>query len=36
MAWLRLITSAIVLLIMARPRLTGHSGRDWLVVLGFA
>jgi inner membrane transporter RhtA len=35
MVWLRLITSAIVLLIMARPRLTGHSSRDWLVVLGF-
>ena len=35
MVWLRLITSAIVLLIMARPRLTGHSGRDWLIVLGF-
>jgi inner membrane transporter RhtA len=29
------VTSAIVLLIMVRPRLTGHSGRDWLVVLGF-
>jgi inner membrane transporter RhtA len=35
MVWLRLVTSAIVLLIMVRPRLTGHSGRDWLVVLGF-
>lgn len=35
MVWLRLITSAIVLLIMARPRLAGHSGRDWLIVLGF-
>jgi hypothetical protein len=35
MVWLRLITSAVVLLIMARPRLTGHSGRDWLIVLGF-
>jgi inner membrane transporter RhtA len=23
------------LLITARPRLTGHSRRDWLVVLGF-
>jgi inner membrane transporter RhtA len=33
--WLRLITSAVILLIMARPRLTGHSGRDWLIVLGF-
>ena len=35
MVWLRLITSAVILLLMARPRLTGHSGRDWLVVLGF-
>jgi inner membrane transporter RhtA len=35
MVWLRLITSAIVLLIMARPRLSGHSNRDWLIVLGF-
>jgi inner membrane transporter RhtA len=35
MVWLRLITSAIVLLIMARPRWTGHSRRDWLIVLGF-
>jgi inner membrane transporter RhtA len=35
MVWLRLSTSVIVLLIMARPRLTGHSGPDWLIVLGF-
>ena len=35
MVWLRLMTSAIVLLIMVRPRLAGHSGRDWLIVLGF-
>jgi inner membrane transporter RhtA len=35
MVWLRLITSAVILLLMARPRLTGHSGGDWLVVLGF-
>jgi len=35
MVWLRLITSAVILLLMARPRLTGHSGRYWLVVLGF-
>jgi inner membrane transporter RhtA len=35
MVWLRLISSAAILLIMVRPRLTGHSGRDWLVVLGF-
>jgi inner membrane transporter RhtA len=35
MVWLRLMTSAIVLLIMVRPQLAGHSGRDWLIVLGF-
>ena len=35
MVWLRLITSAVILLLLARPRLTGHSGRDWLIVLGF-
>jgi inner membrane transporter RhtA len=35
MVWLRLITSAVILLIVARPRLTGHSRRDWLIVLGF-
>ena len=35
MVWLRLITSGIVLMIMAHPRWTGHSRRDWLIVLGF-
>jgi inner membrane transporter RhtA len=35
MVWLRLISSAVILLIMARPRLRGHSGRDWLIVLSF-
>ena len=35
MVWLRLLTSAVILLVVARPRLTGHSGRDWLIVLGF-
>jgi inner membrane transporter RhtA len=35
MVWLRLISSAVILLIMARPRLSGHSRRDWLIVLGF-
>jgi inner membrane transporter RhtA len=33
--WLRLISAAVILLIMARPRLRGHSGGDWLIVLGF-
>lgn len=35
MVWLRLITSAVILLLVARPRLTGQSGQDWLIVLGF-
>jgi inner membrane transporter RhtA len=35
MVWLRLITSAVILLLVARPRWAGHSGRDWLIVLGF-
>ena len=35
MVWLRLITSAVILLLVARPRLTGHSGRDWWIVFGF-
>ncbi len=35
MVWLRLITSAVILLSVVRPRLTGHSGRDWSIVLGF-
>jgi inner membrane transporter RhtA len=33
--WLRLATSALVLLAIARPRLRGRSREDWLVVLGF-
>jgi inner membrane transporter RhtA len=35
MVWLRLVSSAVVLLVIARPRLRGHSGRDWLVSLAF-
>jgi inner membrane transporter RhtA len=35
MVWLRLVTSAVVLLVVARPRLRGRTGRDWLVALGF-
>ena len=35
MVWLRLVTSALVLAAIARPRLTGRSGSDWLVVLAF-
>ena len=35
MVWLRLVTSALVLAAVARPRLAGRSRKDWLVVLGF-
>ena len=33
--WLRLVTSAVVLALIARPALRGRSGTDWLVVLAF-
>jgi len=33
--WLRLATSALVLVAVARPRLRGRSRDDWLVVLAF-
>ncbi len=33
--WLRLATSSVVLLAIARPRLRGRTRRDWLVVLAF-
>ena len=33
--WLRLATSAVVLMLVARPTLRGRSGPDWLVVVGF-
>ncbi len=35
MVWLRLVTSALVLVVLARPRVSGRTRRDWLVVLGF-
>src|SRR5687768_1974212 len=35
MVWLRLATSALVLAALARPRLSGRSRQDWVVVLGF-
>jgi inner membrane transporter RhtA len=35
MVWLRLAASTVILLAIARPRLSGHSRADWLVVLGF-
>lgn len=33
--WLRLATSALVLVAVARPALRGRTRRDWSVVLGF-
>ena len=35
MVWLRLVTSALVLAAVARPRLSGRTRQDWIVVLGF-
>jgi len=35
LVWLRLASSALVLLVIARPRLRGRDRVDWLTVLGF-
>jgi len=35
MVWLRLATSALILLVVARPRLRGRTRRDWLIALSF-
>jgi inner membrane transporter RhtA len=35
MVWLRLVTSAVVLSVLARPQLRGRTRQDWLVVAGF-
>jgi inner membrane transporter RhtA len=35
MVWLRLVTSAVILLAIARPRLGGRSASDWRVALAF-
>jgi inner membrane transporter RhtA len=35
MVWLRLVTSALVLCLVARPVLRGRTRGDWAVVLGF-
>ena len=35
MVWLRLVTSAVVLAGLARPRLRGRTRADWSVVIGF-
>ena len=34
--WLRLVTSALVLVAVLRPRVRGRSREDWVVVLAFA
>ena len=35
MVWLRLVTSALVLGLLARPVLRGRTAADWAVVIGF-
>jgi len=35
LVWLRLATSAVVLAVLARPRLRGRTRQDWLVVVAF-
>jgi len=35
MVWLRLVTSAVVFLLVVRPRLRGHTRDDWVVALAF-
>jgi inner membrane transporter RhtA len=35
MVWLRLVTSAAILVAIARPRLRGRTRADWMVALGF-
>lgn len=35
MVWMRLATSALILLVAVRPSFRGRSRRDWVVALGF-
>ncbi len=35
MVWMRLATSAVIFLVIARPSVRGRTARDWLVALGF-
>jgi inner membrane transporter RhtA len=35
MVWLRLVTSAVIFLIVVRPRLGGHNKMDWLIAVSF-
>lgn len=34
-AWLRLLGAAVILVLLARPRLNGRTRRDWSLVLGY-
>lgn len=34
-AWLRMVVAAVVLMVVARPRLTGRSWAEWRVVIGY-
>lgn len=36
LAFLRVAIATVVLLAVARPRLTGHTRRDWMVLTGYA
>jgi inner membrane transporter RhtA len=35
MVWMRLVTSAVIFVLVVRPRLRGHRRQDWLVALAF-
>jgi inner membrane transporter RhtA len=35
MVWLRLVTSAVIFVLVVRPRLGGHSRMDWLIAVSF-
>jgi inner membrane transporter RhtA len=35
MVWMRLVTSAVIFLVVARPSVRGRSRSDWLVAVGF-
>lgn len=35
MVWMRLVTSAVILLVVVRPRLRGRTRQDWVVALAF-
>ena len=35
LVWLRVVTSAVVFLVFARPTLRGHSRHDWIIAVGF-